>query len=64
MDSSSSYRIDLAIILLLVALLLLLSPLMEWWAADSAPWYAPFGVWGGIIALTWLYQYLHHRHAV
>lgn len=47
------------ILLLLFALLLLISPLVEYWAADDSPWYLPYLLWGVIVALTaWLQRKL------
>lgn len=49
--------IDSIILLFLLALLLLASPLVRWWAADSSPWYAPYLIWFGIIAvMAWMQQ--------
>lgn len=50
---------DRVILLLLFALFLLLSPIVGWWAADDSPWYAPYLIWGLLIAFTWrLRRYL------
>lgn len=50
---------DRVILLLLFALFLLLSPIIEWWAADASPWYAPYLIWALLIALTfWLRRHL------
>ena len=48
--------LDRVILLFLFALFLLLSPIINWWAADTSPWYAPYLIWGGLILLIWLLQ--------
>ncbi len=54
---------DRVILLLLFALFLLLSPVIEWWAADDSPWYAPYLLWALLIALTWqLRRSLDRQH--
>ena len=53
---------DRVILLLLFALFLLLSPIIEWWAADDSPWYAPYLIWALLIALTYaLQRYITHH---
>lgn len=42
--------VDKVIITFLFSLLLLVSPLVEYWAADDSPWYLPYVLWAGIIA--------------
>jgi hypothetical protein len=52
---------DRVILLLLFALFLLLSPLVEWWAADDSPWFAPYLIWALLIALIFgLRRHLNH----
>lgn len=47
--------IDRVIILFLFALLVLVSPLLNGWAADDAPWFLPYLIWLGLIGLIfWL----------
>jgi hypothetical protein len=46
-------QLDRVIILFLFALFLLLSPIVEWWAADDSPWYTPYLLWGLLILLSW-----------
>ena len=54
-DARAEPLYDRVILLLLLALFLLLSPIVEWWAADDSPWYAPYLLWALLIALTfWL----------
>jgi len=52
-DSSYFERTLIAIILVLV---LFLSPLTEFWAALSAPWYSPYLVWCLAILIAFLLQ--------
>lgn len=54
--------LDRVILLFLFALFLLVSPLLNWWAGDTSPWYSPFLIWGLLIGLTWLLQRKLHRH--
>ena len=58
----SENLLDRVILLLLLALFLLLSPLLDWWAADTSPWYSPYLIWAVLIALTWLLQRKLGRH--
>lgn len=37
---------------LLALLLLAESPIMTWWATGDKPWYLPYLIWLGIIALV------------
>lgn len=43
--------VDSAILLFLVALFLFVSPFTDWWARDDSPWYLPYLLWLGLIAL-------------
>ena len=53
---------DRVVLLLLFALFLLFSPIVEWWAADDSPWYAPYLIWALLIALTFaLQRYINRR---
>lgn len=55
MASDSDRHLDRVVLLFLLALFLLVSPLVEWWAADDSHWLAPYLLWGLVIALTfWL----------
>lgn len=52
-------HIDSTILLFLFALFLLVSPLVQWWASDSSPWYVPYLIWFGIIGLVaWMQRRL------
>lgn len=57
-------QLDKVILLLLFALFLLLSPLLNWWAADDSPWYAPYLIWSVIIVLAFILQRRSRRNAV
>ena len=54
---------DRVILLLLFALFLLLSPIIEWWAADDSPWFAPYLIWALLIALTYWLRRRIDRHS-
>lgn len=55
---------DRVILLLLLALFLLISPIIDWWAADDSPWYSPYLIWGLLISLTfWLRRYINRHKA-
>ncbi len=56
--------LDRVILLFLLALFLLLSPIVQWWASDNSPWYSPYLIWAGLIALTWLLQRKLSRHVL
>lgn len=57
-------RLDRVILLFLFALFLLLSPLLNWWAADDSPWYVPYLIWLVIIVLAFFLERRMRRHAV
>ena len=61
-DSRHEPLYDRVILLLLFALFLLLSPIVEWWAADGSPWYAPYLIWALLIALTYALRRSIARH--
>ncbi len=55
-------RLDLVLLLGLLAWLLFASPLMAWWANPQSPWYLPYLFWALLIALgAWL-QRRRARH--
>jgi len=54
---------DRTLILLLFAVFVLVSPIKAIWAGGAAPWYAPFLVWGGLIALAF-WRERRERHDV
>ncbi len=45
-------RLDRVILLFLLALFLFASPFTTWWAHAQPPWYFPFLLWAGLIALV------------
>ena len=61
-SKESEQYLDRVILLFLLALFLLLSPVVEWWAADDSPWYAPYLIWGVLILLTYRLQRYLKRH--
>ncbi len=54
--------LDRVVLLFLFALFLLLSPIINWWAADDSPWYAPYLIWALLIALGFAVQRRIQRH--
>lgn len=58
--TESDIQLDLVALLFLFALFLLVSPLVSWWAASDSVWFAPFVVWGLIIAVAaWAQRHLY-----
>jgi len=49
---SATGKLDRVLLLLLLAVFLFLSPFTAWWAAAEPPWYVPFLLWAGLIALV------------
>ncbi len=64
LHASESRTTEITVIVVLISLLILLPPLLEYWGDGSNPWYTPYLVWSGIIALTYFLQKLLRRHAV
>jgi len=56
-------RGDLLILLVLFALFLFASPFLHWWATLRSPWYLAYGIWLGVIALTYWLQCRGNRDA-
>lgn len=55
--------LDRVVLLFLFALFLLLSPLVEWWAADDSFWFAPYLIWLLLIgAMYWLQRRRKEHH--
>ena len=50
--TDQEHRYDRVLIVFLLALFALLSPLVNWWAADESPWYAPYVIWSAVIVLA------------
>ena len=42
----------------------MLPPLLNLWTDPDSPWYLPYLIWSGIIALSYWLQYLLRKHAV
>lgn len=53
-----------AVVVGLLAGFVFVSPFTDWWAAQSPPWYVPFALWAGIIALTAVVVLRRGRHDV
>ncbi len=62
--SSELRPTEITIVVSLISLLVLLPPLINLWFDTTSPWYLPYLVWSGIIALTYWLQYLLRKHAV
>lgn len=45
-------RLDRVLLLFLLAVFLFATPFTSWWAHTEPPWYFPFLLWGGLIALV------------
>lgn len=58
----SDKHLDRVVLLFLFALFLLISPLLQWWAADDSPWYLPYLLWLLVIGLTFWLQRRRKRH--
>ncbi|GAB4296910.1 MAG: hypothetical protein Kow0096_14600 [Thiohalomonadaceae bacterium] len=55
LPTQNERQLDRVVLLFLLALFLLVSPLLDWWAADGTPWYLPYVIWLGlIVAMYWL----------
>jgi hypothetical protein len=54
--------VDKTILLFVLGLFLFASPLIHWWAGPHAPWYLPYLLWGGFIALIVWLQLSRSRH--
>ena len=61
-DQADNPRLDLVLLLVALALFLFASPFAGWWAAAGLPWYAPFGLWGLLIAAGALLHWRETRH--
>ena len=59
--TSTERQLDRVIILFLFALFLLISPLVDWWAADDSTWVAPYLLWFILIAATFWLQRRRRR---
>jgi hypothetical protein len=57
----SSRYLDSVVVVFLFAVFLFVPPVFDRWAAPDASWYLPYLVWLGIIAVTWLIQWLRDR---
>jgi len=41
---------DRSIAVFVLSIALLLTPAVDWWAGDHAPWWSGFAIWGLLIA--------------
>lgn len=63
-QTDNEIQFDKVVLLFLFALFLLLSPLINWWAADDSLWYAPYLIWLAIIVLAFILQRRARRNAI
>ena len=61
---SESRPTEITIVVLLFAVLVLLPPIRDLWSSPQSPWYLPYLVWAGIIAVTFWLGRLLAKHAV
>jgi len=62
LSTQQERQFDRVILLFLLALFLLVSPFLNWWAAEDSPWFAPYLIWAGLIAATVWMQRRRRRH--
>jgi len=55
---------EITLVVVLIASLVLLPPLLDLWMAPDSPWYLPYGVWFGVIMLSWYLQRLLRKNAL
>ena len=55
-QSDKAHVVERTLISVVLVLFLFLSPLTEFWASLSAPWYSPYLVWAIAIFLSWMLQ--------
>ncbi|WP_127476896.1 hypothetical protein [Sulfurivermis fontis] len=56
LPTQNERQLDRVVLLFLLALFLLVSPLLDWWAADGNPWYLPYLIWLGLIVAMYRLQ--------
>jgi len=62
--SSESRPTEITVIVVIIALLILLPPMLDWWGVNNNPWYTPYLVWLGIIAMSYWLQRVLRKHAI
>ena len=62
--SSDLRPTEITIVVVLIAALVLLPPLLDLWFSIDSPWYLPYLVWLGIIALSYFLQRLLRKNAL
>ncbi len=63
-DKHNAHTVERTLVALAVALMLFLSPLTEFWASLSAPWYSPYLVWLLAILIVFLLQRYLSKHEI
>lgn len=53
--------LDCVLVVFFVAVFVMSAPMISLWTAPGTPWYTPYLIWLGVIALTALVQRLRHR---
>ncbi len=61
---SESRPTEITVMVVIVAVLMLSPPILDLWVASDNLWYLPYGVWLGIITLSYLLQWILRKHAV
>ncbi len=60
MDSENNRNPDLALLIFLLGIAVLTAPVLNWWARGEHPWYLPYLIWAGLIALSALRPRRNH----
>lgn len=56
--------LDAVVVVFLIAAALFVSPFLLIWTAPSSPWYVPYLLWLGVIALILIVDRLRSRHGL
>lgn len=56
--------LDSVAFIALFMLLLFLPPVLHWWTSGSPPWYLPYLLWLGVIALLPVVHWFQGRHGL
>jgi len=61
-SSGNGQKREIVLLLGVLATFLLASPFFEWWLDVTSHWYFPYLLWGSVILLSGLIQYLLRRN--